>query len=236
MKLRRIVSAAGAWACLAAHAAPGPMRCDPAPSWESFSSIATTVRSSGPDPIAPEPLSFAMTVHDDGIRIVSDGVVGKGPSHLELVRLDRPEGRVLLGSDPSTPTQLGEVDMVFALPLAALKHQAESPCGLREATRHSVDFRIDDLVVKGELQREGDTIRFTLEEQRGPQHEAFAGRVAYARDRGALPADLALRGWTIFRNGGQPEDGEPSRFDTLAALRESLAASGAKYVRAVSLR
>lgn len=227
MTYRRIVAAAAAWVCMAAHAAAGEMRCDPAPRWDRFSSFAMTVRMSGPD-APPSPMSVAATVHDDGVHVVSDGQFARGPSHLEMVQLDGAQGHVALGSDPSAPTQLGEVGMVFEAPMMAMKRQFESPCGLRAATRYPVDFGVGDDVVKGEFQLEGDTIRFTLEEQRGPRHLLYAGQVAYARERGVVPADLAIRGWTIFRKSSLPEDGEPSRFDTLGALRESLAASGAK--------
>ncbi len=228
MTHRRIVAAAATWACMSAQATTGELRCDPAPRWERFTSIAMTMRTSGPD-APPSPVSFAITMHDDGVHVVADGPFAKVPAHLEMVQLEGPQGPVALGSDPSAPLQLGQADMVFALPMMALKRQFDGPCGLHAGTRYPIDLSAGDQVVKGEFQREGDTIRFTLDEQRGTaEHVAYAGQVTYARERGALPADLPIRGWTIFRKIPLPENGEPSRFDTLAALRESLAARGAK--------
>ncbi len=213
---------------LSANAAAGSMRCDSAPRWEDFSAIAETLKTSGPGAMEPGPLSFSVTVHDDGVRILAEGAVGKGPPRMEVVQLAQADGNVALGSDPSAAVQLGEVSMVFELPLGAMRRQFESPCGLRANVRYPVAFDVDGGAVKGEFRLEGDAISFALEQQRGEQHVACTGKVAYARERGKLPGDLAIRGWTIFRGGALPEHAEPSRFDTLAALRESLAASGAK--------
>ncbi len=227
MTHRRIAAAVAAWACMAAHAASGEMRCDPAPRWEDFSSIAETLTSSGPDAM-PSPVSFAVTLHDDGVRILSEGAAGKGPSRVEVVQLTQAPGDVAVGSDPSAALQLGEVGMVFELPLGAMRKQFEGPCGMHANVRYPVAIDLDGAAVTGQFRLDGDAISFALEAQRGAQHIAGTGKVVYARERGKLPGDLDIRGWTVFRGGAMPEHAEPSRFDTLAALRESLAASGAK--------
>ena len=197
------------------------MRCDPASRWEDYSNItmATTAEAHGDRPAVT--MTFEMSVHDDGDHLVADGPVASGPTHVEIIQLNRPQGHLVLASDPAAPLQLGEVQMVFELPLLALKRQFESPCGLRANTRYPVEFGIGDDAVSGDFELQGDSIRIALQDTRRQERFTYAGSISYRRPRGALPASTAIRGWTIFHGGVRPQDGEPSRFDTLADLPDS---------------
>ena len=197
------------------------MRCDPAPRWQDYSTItmATTAEAHGGRPAVT--MTFEISMHDDGDHLVADGPVNSGPTHVEIIQLNRPQGHLVLASDPSAPLQLGEVQMVFELPLLALRRQFESPCGLRANTRYPVEFGIGDDAVSGDFELLGDSIRIALKETRRQERFTYAGSISYKRTRGAVPASTAIRGWTIFRGGVRPQDGEPSRFDTLADLPDS---------------
>ncbi len=194
-------------------------RCDLAARWEDFAAISMTngFEMDG----KPTTMRFAMDVHDDGVHIVGDGALAGGPQRIEVLELERPEGHLVLASDPSGPVQLGEVAMVFELPLGVLKRQAASPCELRASTRYPVRFDVGSDAVSGEFELQGNSIHMTLAEQRGPLLFTYSGSVDYRRARGRFPTSTSIRGWTIFHGGATPENGEPSRFDTLADLPPS---------------
>ena len=194
-------------------------RCNLAARWEDFAAISMTTGFDMDGKTTT--MKLEMDVHDDGVRVISDAATGSGPPRIELITLDSPEGRLVLSSDASGPVQLGEAGMVFELPLAALKRQAASPCSLRAGTRYPVRFDVGGDVVSGDFELQGDAIRMALVDQRGQQRFTYAGSVSYRRVRGPIPADTAIRGWTIFHGGGSPEHGEPSRFNTLADLPPS---------------
>ncbi len=221
---RALASLALAVAPLASRAGDGALRCDATPRWEDFSTIVMEARTGDAEGQPAMAITLQMDVRDNGVHVVS---VQQG-RRLELVQLRPAPNDALLASDPAAPMQLVEADMVFGVPVAAAKRQSAGPCALRANTRYPVDFSAGDETISGELELDGNAVRVTVQDKRPRGTVSYAGKLVFDQPRGALPASLPVRGWTIFRHGADPAHAEASRFDTLGDFLNSQPAPAAK--------
>ena len=196
------------------------IRCAEPPRWEDFSAIVLTVQTTARGFPDGQSMTVDQKTYDDGVRIVST----LGSKAEEIIWLDTPQGNVAVSSKSDGPVQLGEVSMVYELPLMALKQRFQGPCALQARIRYPAAFGDAEDSVKGDFELEGDVIRFTLLEQRRDDRIAYSGSVRYELPRGKIPADIAIRGWTVFRRSMLPDKGVPSTFATLGEFQDSLRA------------
>ncbi len=194
------------------------IRCAEPPRWEDFSAIVVTVQSTTRGFANGQSMTVDQKTYDDGVRIIST----LASRSEEIIWLDTPQGNVAVSSASDGPVQHAEVSMVYELPLMALKQRFQGPCALQARIRYPAAFGDADDSVKGDFELEGDVIRFTLLEQRRDDRIAYSGSVRYEVPRGKIPADIAIRGWTVFRRSMLPDKGVPSTFATLGEFQDSL--------------
>lgn len=154
----------------------------------------------------------------DGTRVIASF----GRSELTVISLHHPRGHVTLSNVASAPMELGEASMLYDVPLFVMKKQFRSPCDMPPKTRYPVRFGSADDLVSGQFERDGDSIRFDLQEQRGSERISFVGTLTYKQSLEKIPADIAIAGWVLFRNSIDPGEGKPSGFATLGDLQNSL--------------
>jgi hypothetical protein len=201
----------------ASGAAAEAIRCAPERHWDDFASVVISVKGTFGDVRTPRGMTVETKVYDDGSLVVS----GDDETRLEVIWWSRPEGRIALGNRASAPVELSESSMLYELALATLKQRFHGPCALRAKIRYPVKAGTSDDSVSGDIEREGDSVRFDLHEKRGRDLFTYSGRFAYKSSRGTIPADLAIAGWTVFRGSIDPQDGEPSSFATLGDLQKA---------------
>jgi len=205
---------------MASHAGVGALRCDPAPGWNDFSLIETSMQGDVADGRPPMSMTLRTAVYDDGVRVTAEG----DQPRADMIQLTRASPAAVLASAADVPLQLGEAGMLYEGPIEALRRQGAGPCELREKTRYPVDFSVRGAAVTGQVERDGDTVRIAIHYTRQPGALSMTGRLVYASPRGSIPADIAIHGWTIFRGPWRPDAGELSRFTTLGDFLNTLAA------------
>ncbi len=203
---------------------PQARKCAGDTAWNDFTSIAVTAQAAAQVRDGGFTMPIEQTAYDDGMRIVASG----SPRRSEVIAFRTGDGSRVLASEPTGPRELGEIGMVYELPLMAVSRQFHGLCEMDEGTTYPVDIRQGREAITGSLKRQGDSIVFALHEARDRGQLTYAGSISYRRPRGTLPTTLSVQGWAIFPAGSSaPEQATPSSFKTLGEFEASLAAAPA---------
>jgi hypothetical protein len=164
-------------------------------------------------------LDLQVSVYENGLRVVATGM-GR---HGDVIELHRGDKEVTLASDPTSALELSEAGMVFGMPVAALKHNFGEPCEMIENKSYPLRIGPEPGSVVGEATRKGESIYFSLRDERPNGSVTQDGHLTYHLPLPSLSMSIPIQGWTIFANGSVfPESGRTSTFKTLGDYQKSL--------------